>query len=427
VFRAPLITFITCVLLAAPAASQDAAPQRTAPAEAAEAGSAYAVGGIKVDVAAKTPQAARFAAYRIAQRMAWPQLWARLSGQPASEAPTLSDGQLDSIVAGIETQGERFSMTRYIATLGVVFDRSRVSRYVGSIAGALQSAPMLLLPAWIDAGATTIHHSKTPWATAWARFRENVTPVDYVLAPGGAADNVLLTGWQMRRTVRSSWRTILSRYDTVDVLIAEARLVRSWPGGPIRAEFAARHGPDHSLIGRFSLEAASEDGLAAMLDVGVRRIDSLYAVALREGRLRAEAGLAIDLEPVIAPQLFFEGPAVAGETVDDAIVIGTEVMVATPDAAALQAVEAIIRRAGGVTAVTATSLSLGGSSRLLISHFGNVDALGAALGEQGLALSREDGRMVIRSGLPPAAAPPNAASNAPQPAPPVNLLPVPPQ
>jgi hypothetical protein len=428
VFRAPLIPLITCVLLAAPAAAQDAAPRRTAPAAAAEAGSAYAVGGIKVDVSAKTPQAARFAAYRIAQRKAWPQLWAGLTGQPASRAPGLSDGQLDSIVAGIESQGERFSMTRYIATLGVVFDRSRVSRYVGSISGALQSAPMLLLPVWTDAGASTIYHSKTPWAAAWARFRENVTPVDYVLAPGTAADNVLLTGWQVRRPVRATWRTILSRYDTVDVLMAEARLVRSWPGGPMRADFAARHGPDYGLLGRFSLEAQSEDELPAMLDAAVRRIDALYATALRDGRLRIEAGLAVDLEPVIAPELFFEGPAVAGETVDDAVVIGTEVMVATPDAAALQAAEASIRRAGGVTAVTATSLSLGGSSRLLISHFGNVDALGAALAAQGLALSREDGRLVIRRGAPlPAVPPPAAPPPAAPPAPPVDLLPTPQQ
>lgn len=406
-------------LLAAPALAQDAAPKRTAPSEAAEAGSAYAVGGIKVDVSAKTPQAARFAAYRIAQRRAWPQLWARLSGQAASSAPRLSDGELDSIVAGIETQGERFSMTRYIATLGVVFDRSRVARYIGSIAGALQSAPMLLLPVWIDAGATTINHAKTPWATAWARFRENVTPVDYVLPPGTPADNVLLTGWQTRRPVRATWRTILSRYDTVDVLMAEARLVRSWPGGPLRAEFAARHGPDHRLLGRFTLEALDEDALPAMLDAGVSRIDALYAAALREGRLRAEAGLAVDLEPVIAPDLFFEGPAMVGETVDDAVVIGTELTVATPDAAALQAVEASIRRANGVTAITATSLSLGGSSRLLVSHFGNVDALAAALAAQGLALSREDGRLVVRRGASLPESPP-----AP-PALPVDLLPTP--
>lgn len=411
---------MACALLATPVLAQDAAPKRTAPSAAAEAGSAYAVGGIKVDVTAKTPQAARFAAYRIAQRRAWPQLWARLTGQPASSAPGLSDGQLDSIVAGIESQGERFSMTRYIATLGVVFDRSRVARHVGSIAGAMQSAPMLLLPVWTDAGATTIYHNKTPWAAAWARFRENVTPVDYVLAPGTPADNVLLTGWQVHRPVRATWRTILSRYDTVDVLMAEARLERSWPGGPMRADFAARHGPDHRLLGRFSLEAQSEDDLPAMLDAGVRRIDALYAEALRDGRLRAEAGLAVDLEPVIAPELFFEGPVVAGETVDDAVVIGTEVMVATPDAAAFQAFEASIRRAGGVTAVTATSLSLGGWSRLLVSHFGNVDALGAALAAQGLVLGREDGWLVIRRGAPPPAPP------AP-PAAPVDLLPTPQQ
>lgn len=409
--------------LAVSALAQDAPPKRSAPAAAAAAGSAYSVGGIKVDVAAANPQSARFAAYRIAQREAWPQLWARLTGQNVSNAPRLSDGQLDSIVSGIESQGERFSMTRYIATLGVVFDRTRIAQYVGGLGGALQSSPMLLLPVWIDAGATTIHHSKSPWAAAWVRFRENVTPVDYVLAPGTSADNILLTGWQLRRPVRSTWRTILNRYDAVDVLMAEARLVRSWPGGPMRADFSAWHGPDHMLLGRFTLEAQSEDELASMLDAGVRRVDALYSTALREGRLRSEAGLAADLEPVIAPDLFFDGAIVAGELVDDAVVSGTEVLVATPDGATLEALSAVIRRAAGVTAITPTSLSLGGSSRLLISHFGPVEALASALAAQGLLLSREQGGLVIR----PAANALPAAPTTANPAPPGNTLPAAPQ
>lgn len=412
---APLAIF-AALMLAAPVLAQDA-PKATEPDAAAEAGSAYSVGGIKVDVTADGPQKARFAAYRIAQRKAWPLLFARLTGKPASSAPSLSDSQLDSVVAGIESQGERFSMTRYIATLGVVFDRSRIAEYVGSFVGSLQSAPMLLLPVWIDAGATTIYQSKTPWAAAWTRFRENVTPVDYVLAPGTAADNILLTGWQLRRPVRSTWRTILARYDTLDVLMAEARLVRGWPGGPVTVEFAARHGPDHTLLGRFTLQTDSEDGLAALLDSGVRRIDALYAAALQDGRLRAESGLSVDLEPIVEPEPFFEGPATVGQTVEDAVVIGTEVLVATPDAAALQSVSAIIRRAAGVTSVTATSLSLGGSSSLLISHFGTLESLGGALAAQGLALSREQGRLVIRRGAPAAPQAPAAA--------PVDLLPTP--
>ena len=110
------VRLLLCValVLASPALAQQAG-----------AGSAYAVSGIAVDVSAPNAIAARNAAFRIAQRKAWAQLWSRLTGSPASAAPKLSDGQLDSIVSGIESQGERFSTTRYIATLGIQFDRAR--------------------------------------------------------------------------------------------------------------------------------------------------------------------------------------------------------------------------------------------------------------------------------------------------------------
>ncbi|MBB6225974.1 hypothetical protein FHS79_000125 [Polymorphobacter multimanifer] len=401
------ILLIVSALVALPAQAQQP-PRRTAPAAAAAAGSAYAVGGIKVDVAAKDPESARFAAFRIAQRQAWPQLWSRLTGNPVGAAPKLSDGQLDSVVAGIESQGERFSTTRYIATLGVVFDRSRVTDFIGTAGGAVQSPPMLLLPVWIDGGVSIIHQVRTPWLAAWGRFRENVTPIDYVLAPGGAVDNVLLTPGQLVRPVRSSWRTILTRHDTVDVLVAEARVRRTWPGGPIAVRFAARHGPDAEQLGSFELRADGEDGLNAMLDEGVRRIDALYSTALQTGRLRAEAGLAVDLEPIIAQAPFLDGSMMAGALSNDAVINGTEIAVITPDAAALAAFETLLRQTEGVTAVTATSLSLGGTSRLLVSHFGTLEMLQEALAARGLGLSIEGGRTVLRrlpGGVPPPTAP----------------------
>jgi hypothetical protein len=399
-----MLRCLALLLLSLALTGVQAQPRAETPGPAAAAGSAYSVGGIDVDVKAASPEAARMAAFRIAQRKAWPQLWARLTGKAPEAAPRLSDGQLDGIVSGIESQGERFSMTRYMARLAVVFDRSRVVDYFGGITSTLQSPPMLLLPVWVDGAATVLFQQKTPWADAWARYRENVTPIDYVVPAGNAADNVLLTGFQVRRPERSTWRTLLARYDAVDVLIAEAVITRSWPGGPVRGRFLARHGPDGVVLSRFVLESEGGDTLPAMLDTAVRRIDEIYAAALRSGRLQAEEGLAVDLEPVIAPAPYFEAAPVAGTVVDEGLVNGTEVLVATPDAAAFAALEAALRRVAGVTAVTATSLSLGGSSRLIISHTGDVPSLRAALAAQGFVLGEETPLPVLRRQQ--AAAPP---------------------
>ncbi len=358
------------------------------------AGTAYAVGGIEVDVVGPNSEAARLAGYRIAQRKAWPQLYARLTGQPATAAPHLSDGQLDNIVSGIESQGERFSTTRYIARLGVVFDRTRTSEYFGGGSGSLQSPPMLLLPVFTDGGVRTLYQARTPWRAAWQRFRENVTPIDYVLATGSAGDNLVLTAWQVARPDRPIWRDILNRFDTVDVLSAEVRLVRSYPGGPIRALFIARHGPDATELGRFVLSANDESGIDAMLDAGVRGIDDIYAVALRDGRLQSEADLSTELTPILASAPLI-GSAADGEGPSDAGA-SLEVALATPDAATASGIEAQLRGTPGVTGVTVTSLSLGGTTRMLIGYSGTAEALAYALDGRGLRLVRENGEAVLR-------------------------------
>jgi hypothetical protein len=367
-----------------------------AAAQQAGAGSAYAVAGIAVDVSAPNAQAARSAAFRIAQRKAWAQLWARLTGNPVSAAPRLSDGQLDSIVSGIESQGERFSSTRYIATLGVVFDRSRTGEFLGGTGDTLQSPPMLLLPVFSDGGARTLYQAKTPWRAAWNRYRENVTPIDYVMASGSAGDNIVLTSWQVTRPDRPSWRNVLNRFDAVDVLTAEARIVRSYPGGPVSGLFIARHGPDATVLGRFSLTAADEEGLNAMLDTAVRQIDEIYAQALRDGRLQSEPDLTAELAPIIASAPIIGG-GFGGEGEAGAEGIATlDAVMVTPDAATASALEGLLRGTPGVTGVTITSLSLGGTSRLLLNYSGSREMLLYSLDTRGLRLVAENGELVVR-------------------------------
>ncbi|MFZ4689057.1 MAG: heavy-metal-associated domain-containing protein [Polymorphobacter sp.] len=377
--------------------------------------SAYAVAGIDVDVSAPNPEAARTAAFRIAQRKAWPLLWSRLTGGPASAAPRLSDGQLDSIVSGIESQGERFSMTRYIARLGVIFDRSRTGAFFAGSGAMLQSPPMLLLPLLSDGGVRTLYQAKTAWRAAWQRYRENVTPLDYVLAAGSASDNMLLTNWQVTRPDRASWRNILNRFDTVDVLTAEARLTRAWPGGPVTGLFIARHGPDATELARVTLQAADDDGVDAMLDAGVRQIDEFYAIALRDGRLRSEPDLTADLAPLIGmgPMI---GMPVGDDAGVDAEVSSLEAAMATPDAATASALESGLRGTPGVTGVTITSLSLGGTTRLILTYTGARDALLFALDSRGLRLVAENGELVLRRRRDGEAAVPRPAALLPVPA-----------
>ncbi|QXQ07921.1 heavy-metal-associated domain-containing protein [Sphingosinicellaceae bacterium] len=366
--RAFLLLLVLAV--AAPALAQ----------ETGGGGAAYVIGGIPVDTSAKTTYDARMAAYRIARAKAWPLLWNRLTGEAASSAPHYDDGTLQQMVAGIEIEGEHFSTTRYIATLGVVFDRARASAHFAGTAGALHSGPMLLLPVFTDAGARTLYQVKTPWISAWSRFSEGLSPIDYVIASGSAGDNVLLTSYQTQRSDRPLWRNILNRFGAVDVLIAEVRLTRSFPGGPIAASFVARHGPDGTVLGAFDLRTSAEAGLDAMLDQGVRRIDQVYADALRAGQLTSEADLTAELDPILSAS-----PDIAGAAVD---LSGAsfEADVVTPDAKVWGELETALRNTPTVTAVTLSSLSLGGTSRIQIHYGDTLDVLRYRLDQRGLRL-----------------------------------------
>ncbi|KAB7648713.1 heavy-metal-associated domain-containing protein [Polymorphobacter fuscus] len=363
-------------------------------------GSAYAIGGIDVDVVGPNTQSARMAGYRIAQRKAWPLLWSRLTGGPATAAPRLTDAQLDAMVSGIESQGERFSQTRYIARLGVVFDRSRAATHLGATGAGLHSPPMLLLPLFNDGGAAKIYQARTPWRAAWDRFRENVTPLDYVFATGSASDNILLTTWQVTRPDRSSWRNVLTRYDAVQVLVPEARLTRAWPGGPITGLFIAREGPDARELGRFTLTSASPEALDAMLDTAVRQIDEIYAVALRDGRLQSEPDLALELAPLVGAGPLIGAPVATGADDGTGLAATIEAAVATPDAATVTALEALVRQTPGVTSVTITSMSLGGTSRMMIGYDVARDSLDYALDGKGLRLVTTNDQTLLRRRLP---------------------------
>jgi len=375
----------------------------TAPAAPAGPG-AYKIGGVAVDVVAANPVAARAAAYRLAERRAWPQLWARITGNPATAAPRLADGAIEALVAGVEIEREQFSLTRYIGRLAIVFDRDRASGVLGGEGG--QAPPMLLLPVQIDgAGIRTVYQTRTPWAAAWARFRDGASALDYVVPAASAGDNVVLTSFQARRHDRTLWRSVLARFKVADVLTAEVKLDRAWPGGPVAATAIARHGPDAVELGRLTLRTASPAGVEAMLDEAVRQVDAIYLRALQGGQLQVEKGLTFELAPVVgSAPLIGEAATVS--------MAGSDADVVTPDAKAWAATEAELKAVPGVTGVTLAHLVLGGTSHIVIRYDTSAAALAYALDQRGWRLAPAPTGVLLRrkvAGDPAVLPPPNAA------------------
>lgn len=351
-------------------------------------GGDFEVSGVKVDVAAATADAARYAGWRQAQRVAWKMLWTRTNG--GIGVPILSDSQLEAIVSGIEIQSEQAGPTRYVATLGVLFDRARAGQILGVQGRTMRSAPLLVIPILWQGGTATSYETINEWQKGWARFRTGESAIDYVRVAGNAADPLLLNAAQTGRRGRNWWRVLLDQYGAADVVIPIARLEREWPGGPVIGRFTARYGPDNSLIGGFSLRASNEAAIPQMIDQAVQRIDGLYTQALLEGTLRPDPSLIIE-EPVDTDALAIENAADAPVDILDVPaaasgVISASIQYDTPNAGSVSQGEAAIRSVPGVQSALTSSLALGGMSVMTVTYSGTVDSLRGALESRGFTV-----------------------------------------
>ncbi len=366
-----------------------------------DSASSYEVGGIAVDVFGKDAEQARQAGWRIAQRKGWQALWSRMNGGRGG-APQLSDGTLGAIVGGIIVEQEQIGPRRYIARLGVLFDRARAAELLGGSGQTLRSAPMLVIPIQITGATPTSFELRNAWQAAWARFRIGNSPVDYVRPTGNGTDPLLLNIGQSRRPGRGWWRMLLDQYGAADVVIPEVMLHRHWPGGPVTATFFARRGPDHRLIDSFTLTSATgdRDGVAALLDKGVERVDAIYIDALRSGRLAVDPSLEIEEEEPVEEDMTTLEDAIA-EITSEVGVSAFTVQVDTPDAASLNYAEATLRSIPGVRSSGTTSLALGGLSVIRVNFAGSIDLLKTSLASRGWTV--EAGADTLRIRRAPAA------------------------
>ncbi len=347
-----------------------------------DSGSAYEVSGVIVDVAGPSADAARYGGWRLAQRKAWVQLSNRLGGGGA----LVSDGTLDSLVSGIVVENEQIGPQRYVAKLGVLFDRTRAGSLLGISSYADRSQPMLVIPVQWSGGVGQVFEQRTEWQQAWARYRTGNSSIDYVRPSGSGPDALLLNVGQTQRPGRGWWRTIIDQYGASDILVPVVTLYRQWPGGPVIGVFEARHGPDNALIGRFTLRVGTPDGLPQLMDTGVKRIDDLYQQARRNGTLRVDYSLS----PPPAPDPIASETAPVDETADanTAVLTGgtglsITVQFDTPGAAAVTSTEAALRAIPGVRSAATTSLALGGVSLMRVAYDGDPAALKAALEARG--------------------------------------------
>ena len=373
------------------------------------------IGGIKVDVSGPDAASARFAGWRIAQREGFKALWAKMNKRPIAEAPTLSDSVLDGLVASIVVQSEQIGANRYIAELGILFDRSRAGGLLGVGGPQQRSAPMLLIPLTTTAGSVTSVELKNPWQRAWAQYRTSQSAIDYVRVSGMGADPLLVNAAQARRPGRGWWRNIIDLYGTANVLIAEVSIKRLYPGGPARASFTGRFGPDGDRLGSFELTARDSADIPRMMAEGVERMDELFTRALQAGVFVHDPSLDMPLPPPPVEEEE-EAPVTPVDKPSDRL-MSFSLYVSAADGTTLTNAIGQIRSINGVQSVGENE-----SGALIVTYRGDPAALRNRLSAGGWTVNLSGRVLSISRGFaaPAAPAPPPApapAQPAPAPAP----------
>jgi hypothetical protein len=234
------------------------------------------------------------------------------------------------------------------------------------------------------------------------------------------SDPLLINAAETQRPGRSWWRNLLDLYGAADILVAEVQLQRLYPGGPARARFIARHGPDNEIVGGFTLTAPNGDAVPAMMAEGVRRMDQLFSNALAAGMLNRDPSLNQPPPPVLPEE---EAPEEAPVTQAVPTTNAYQVQISSGgDVNIYNFAMAHLRTLPGVDSATPQQINPGGTSYVLVAYHGDIGALAAALSGRGWAVDYAGTVVRIRSasGKPPPLPPPPPPQPATPPAEPVS-------
>lgn len=374
------------------------------------------IGGVVVDTTGRNAAEAKANGWREAYKKAW----------EAAHGPALDVGSIESTVTGVTVEQEEIGPHRYRAKLTIAFDRARAAQFgAGNSGVAVRSAPMLVLPVLYSGGVAQVFEVRGAWQKVWAEYRTGASAIDYVRASGAGGESLLMTAGQPGRRSRVWWRGILDQFGASDVLIPTARLERQWPGGPVKGTFTARYGVDNKVLGAFTLTAADDGAVPAMLAQGLARVDQIYGDALGRGLLRPDPTLSFEhpaMDPGLA-RLIEAGHAAeaAQAAAEDAaqrqadaeaaaaaavpvppraeakpVAAAITIQFASPDARAVDTALAGVRSVPGVDNAGTTSIAMGGTSVMRAQYPGGAEALAAALRARGWQVSVAGGALRIK-------------------------------
>ena len=186
----------------------------------------FVIENVAVDETSSTALKAREKALEIGQKRAWKKLLERMIfPENVKKVADIPFSELRSLIRGYEVIRERTSRVRYLADLNVTFNANEVRQYFlnNNIEYAeTPSAPVLVIPIFIQQGAASLWENPNPWRDAWQNLPKQKGLVDILLPIGNLADIRDISAIQALRGDQKRLRKIVERYHAKTVVVAKA-------------------------------------------------------------------------------------------------------------------------------------------------------------------------------------------------------------
>lgn len=186
----------------------------------------YTIYNVEVDETSRNVTTARDRALLKGQRTALERLFRRIIRiSDRDKLPSFEDHEVQEFISGFEINDERRSSVRYIASLVVHFNRSKVNEvlsfYKIPFAETLGTA-VSVLPVLEEAGALMLWEKNNKWREAWQQYDviNNLVPVNTPVP--SLRNKMYISALQARNGDQKSIETYIRENTLNDLIIATA-------------------------------------------------------------------------------------------------------------------------------------------------------------------------------------------------------------
>ena len=238
----------------------------------------FSVRNVVVDARAADELAAKLAGIAGAQRDALRVLLERIIlRDDYDRLPEVAANALSQLVRDYSVDDEKFGGGRYLARLTVRFKPSGIRALLGAAEipfAATVSRPILVLPVFQSAGATSLWDEPNPWFTAWSGLALQDDLLPLTVPVGNLSDVAVIGAEQAVQGNQDRLAKIAAKYNVRGVLVIAATLrVNPGDGALLLAVTSAAYGSERDQpVKSRKFKAAAGDSRDAMFRDAARSI-----------------------------------------------------------------------------------------------------------------------------------------------------------